>query len=220
MAENTTTTPEITLTEKQATALLPVYAWLTRAETPKGGSARGTANYWAFVGGMRPSIATLLAVYHLGDLTGDALIGEDLIAVPDLPDYPETYVYTQKIGKQATRYTTLRHVGMHLLGVDADHPLAKPAGVSVPDLTKWIKAVMPDAMERIAAQREAARKEAEKRAAAELMEKQIADLRAAVEVAEKRGLDVTAQRAMIAAFEAQKAAQSAGETPTPDKASK
>jgi hypothetical protein len=205
MSENTTNTaaPEIKLTEEQATTLLPVFAWLTRAETPKGGSARGTASFWSFVGGMRPSIATLVALHQMEQLAGDALVGEDLIAVPDVEDYPATYVYTRGSGKSAQRFTTRREYGMHLLRVDADHPLAQPAGVSVSELTKWIKDVMPDAMDRIKAQREAARKAAERRAAAENLENTIKDLRAAIEVAEKNGLDVTAQRAMLATFEQQ-----------------
>lgn len=211
MSENTTTTnaPEVKLTEDQATTLLPVYAWLTRAETPKGGSARGTASFWSFVGGMRPSIATLVALHQDEQLAGDATVGEDLIEVPDVEDYPLSYVYTQGSGKTAKRFTTRRHYGMYLLAVDAEHPLAQTAGVSVSDLTKWIKAVMPDAMERIAAQREQARKAAERKAAGELLDKTIADLEAAIEVARKNGLDVTAQEAMLAAFKAQQASTSA-----------
>ncbi|MEQ4723799.1 hypothetical protein [Nonomuraea sp. B19D2] len=209
MSENTTSTnaPEIQLTEGQALMLLPVYAWLTRAETPKGGSARGTASFWSFVGGMRPSIATLVSLHADGLLAGDATVGEDLIPVPDVEDYPSAYVYTQGTAKQAKRFTSRRFHGVVMLEIDLDHPLAQPAGVSVSDLTKWIKAVMPDAMERIAAQREQARKEAEKKAAGELLEKTIADLKAAIEVARKNGVDVTAQEAMLAVFESQQGQQ-------------
>lgn len=209
MSENTTATntPEVKLTEDQATALLPVYAWLTRAETPKGGSARGTASFWSFVGGMRPSIATLVSLHADELLAGDATVGEDLIPVPDVEGYPSAYVYSQGTSKQVKRFTPRRFHGAYLLGIDLDHPLAQPAGVSVSDLTKWIKAVMPDAMERIAAQRELARKEAEKRAAGELLEKTIKDLEAAIAVARNNGLDVTAQEAMLAAFKAQQDAQ-------------
>ncbi|QFY09614.1 hypothetical protein GBF35_25810 [Nonomuraea phyllanthi] len=204
MSENTTAAAsEVKLTEEQATILLPVFAWLTRAETPKGGSARGTASFWSFVGGMRPSIATLVALHQMEQLAGDTLVGEDLIDVPDVENYPAMFVYTKGSGKTAKRLTTRREYGMFLLHVDAEHPLAKPAGVSVSDLTKWIKDVMPDAMDRIKAQREAARKAAERRAAAENLENTIANLRAAIEVAEKNGMDVTAQRAMLAAFEEQ-----------------
>lgn len=213
MTENTTATAvEIKITFEQATALLPVYAWLTRAETPKGGSARGTASFWAFVGGNRPSIATLISLHQDDKLHGDAVIGEDLIPLPaDIDDtFPVLHIYTQGTGKTATKWTTRRHVGMWLLGItDETHPLAAPAGASVPDLTKWIQAVMPDAMEQIKAQREAARKAAERKAAADLLENTIKDMRAAVEVARANGLDVTAQEALVAAFEAQQAAQQA-----------
>ncbi|GGO63125.1 hypothetical protein [Nonomuraea cavernae] len=208
MTENTTApaTPEIKLTTEQATLLLPVFAWLTRAETPKGGSARGTASFWSFVGGMRPSIAALVALHQMEELAGDVVITEELIEVPEIADYPATYVYAQGTGKQAKRYTTLRQYGMYLLAVDAEHPLAKTAGASVPDLTKWIKDVIPDAMDRIKAQREAARKAAERKAAGELLENTIKDLKAAIEVARTHGLDVTAQEAMLATFEAQQQA--------------
>lgn len=221
MAENTNPQDpqEINLTPEQVNALIPVYAWLTRAETPKGGSGRGTANYWSFVGGMRPSIATLVAVHYQGRLSGDTTIGESLVEVPDLPDYPDAYVYTRKVGKTTGRFTTLRHIGMHLLNVGETHPLATPAGVSVPDLARWLKAAAPDAMERVTAQREEQRRERERRAAAELLNKQIRDLRAAVEVAEKNGLDVSAQRQMLAAFE-QQAAQMQQQAETADQSAK
>ncbi len=209
MAENTTdtTTPETVLTPDQVNALIPVFAWLTRAETPKGGSSRGTANYWSFVGGMRPSIATLVAVHHFGELKGDALIGEDLIDVPDLPDFPDRFVFTQKRTKAVARLTTLRHVGMHLLSVGAEHPLAQPAGVSVPDLAKWLKAADSEAMDRVVAEREAARKALQREAAGKQLEEQVKNLAAAIEVAENNGLDVTTMRAMLDAVKAQQASE-------------
>ncbi|MFG1709206.1 hypothetical protein ACFLIM_39050 [Nonomuraea sp. M3C6] len=210
MSENTTATAtpaEVKLTAEQATQLLPVYAWLTRAETPKGGSARGTASFWSFVGGMRPSIATLMALHQNEQLAGDVVISEELIEAPEIDGYPASYIYTQGTGKAVKRYTTLRQYGMFLLAVrDAEHPLAQTAGVTVSDLTKWITAVIPDAMDRIKAQRDAARKAAEKKAAGELMDNTIKDLKAAIKVAESHGLDVTAQTAMLAAFEAQQQA--------------
>jgi prophage antirepressor-like protein len=208
MSENTTTpaTPETKLTIEQATILLPVFAWLTRGENAKGsGSGRGTASFWSFVGGMRPSIATLVALHQMGQLAGDVTVTEELIEVPEVDTYPSAYVYTQGTGKQAKRLTTLRQFGMYLLAVDADHPLAKTAGVSVSDLTKWVKDVMPDAMDQIKVQREQARQAAERKAAGELMDNTIKDLKAAIEVARNLGLDVTAQTAMLASFEAQQA---------------
>lgn len=207
MTENTTAPVEITITLEQAKALLPVYAWLTRAETPKGGSARGTASFWAFVGGSRPSIATLRSLYRDDKLHADALIGEDLIPVPDYTDetFPAAHVYTQGTGKTLKRFTTRRYAGMWDLDLtDETHPLAAPAGASVSDLTKWITAVMPDAMEQIKAQREAVRKAAERKAAGDMLDGTIKDLRAAIEVARKHELDVTAQEAMLATFEAKK----------------
>ncbi|MFF0770949.1 hypothetical protein ACFYUK_18840 [Nonomuraea wenchangensis] len=213
MSENTTAAaPQIKLTEAQATALLPVWAWLTRGENAKGtGSGRGTASFWSFVGGMRPSIATLVALHQMEQLAGDVTVSEELIAVPEVDDYPASYVYSRGSGKTAKHFTTLRQYGMYLLQVDATHPLAQTASVSVPDLRKWVQDVMPDAVERIAAQREAARKLAEQKAASELLDKTIADMVAAIKVAENLGLDVTPQRAMLAAFEAQKAGEQAGE---------
>ncbi|WP_433235435.1 hypothetical protein ACQPYK_25335 [Streptosporangium sp. CA-135522] len=210
MTENTATATatEINLSVEQATALLPIYAWLTRAETPKGGSARGTASFWSFVGGNRPSIATLASLHKADQLHGDALIGEDLIPLPEGSDFPASHIYTQGTGKAVTRWTTRRYEGMQMLALtDEEHPLAAPAGASVSDLGKWITAVLPDAMERIKAQREEARKAAERKAASDLMDKTIKDLRAAIEVARSHELDVTAQEAMLAAFEAQQAAQ-------------
>ncbi|MDP9843291.1 hypothetical protein [Streptosporangium lutulentum] len=212
MTENTTTAAapaevKLTLSLELATALLPTFAWLTRAETPKGGSARGTASFWSFVGGMRPSIATLVSLQAENKLHGDAFIGEALIEAPEGDDFPATYVYTQGTGKAAKRFTTRQFHGMWILGVDDKSPLAIPAGVTVSDLTKAITAVMPDAMEQIKAQREEARKAAEKKAAGDLMENTIKDLVAAIEVAKKLGLDITAQSAMLAAFEKAKAEQ-------------
>ncbi|MEV0617597.1 hypothetical protein AB0I81_30045 [Nonomuraea sp. NPDC050404] len=210
MAENTTApaTTEFKLSEEHAKALLPVYAWLTRAETVQkdgkmGGSGRGTSSFWSFVGGMRPSMATLVALHQREELAGDALVTEELIDVPDVEDYPAQYVYTQGAAKAAKRYTTLRHYGMYLLQVDKEHPLAQTAGVNIPDLKKWITAVMPDATERLAAQRELARKEAQRKAAAELMEKTLKDMQAAIEVARNNGVDVTAMEAMMAAHKAE-----------------
>jgi hypothetical protein len=208
MSENTTATatPETKLTIEQATILLPVFAWLTRGENAKGsGSGRGTASFWSFVGGMRPSIATLVALHQMGQLAGDVTVTEELIEVPEVDTYPAAYVYTQGTGKQAKRFTTLRQFGMYVLAVNDDHPLAKTADVSVSDLTKWVKDVMPDAMDQIKVQREQARKAAERKAAGELMDNTIKDLKAAIEVARNLGLDVTAQTAMLASFEAQQA---------------
>ncbi|MEV4749037.1 hypothetical protein AB0K21_21885 [Streptosporangium sp. NPDC049248] len=203
-------TVEIKLTREQAETLLPVYAWLTRAETPKGGSARGTASFWAFVGGNRPSIATLVSLHKADKLHGDALIGEDLIPLPDGADFPAAHIYTQGTGKNVTRWTTRRYDGMRDLSLtDETHPLAAPAGASVSDLTKWITAVIPDAMEQIKIRREEARKAAERKAAGDLMDKTVKDLEAAIEVARTHGLDVTAQEAMLATFKAQQAAQQA-----------
>lgn len=200
MTEATTAVPEIKLSYELATATVPVFSWITRAETPKGGSARGTASFWSFVGGMRPSIATLTSLHADGLLKGDAITGEDLIPVPEGVEYPATFTFVQGTGKSAVKMTTRRYHGMWLLDIADDHPLAIPAGVTVAELTKWLTAAIPNVMDAVKAERDAIRAAMERKAAAEQMDAQINSMIAAVVVAKNNGLDVTVQEAMIKTF--------------------
>ncbi len=196
-----TPTPAHTVTAEQIAQLIPVIAWLSRRDTPKGGSSRGTSNYHAFLGSYRRSYPALVSLAADGELYGET-VGE--LPIPARKDSPAQWIMTRGTGAKAEKLITRHHDGMHRLGItDETHPLAAIPGMTVNDLVKYLTTFDDKIADKVKPVREQLAQQAERAEIKAEAEKALADAEKSRDRAKKAGLPTAAFDAVIKAYREQ-----------------